>query len=60
MTSPLHKPFEVISVRSPEVACDGGSAVLGHPLVYLHIKPEAGEITCPYCSRTFILEQKVA
>ncbi len=52
--------FEVVSVRSTEVACDGGSSALGHPLVYLHIKPETGEIACPYCSRTFRLDSRAA
>jgi len=60
MTNSAAAHFEIVSVRSPEVACDGGSAALGHPLVYLHIKPEKGEISCPYCSRTFRLEQKAA
>ena len=50
------KAFETISVASLDVACDGGGGALGHPKVYLHIDPEHGRITCPYCSRTFILK----
>jgi len=49
------QPFEVIEVNSLEVSCDGG--MLGHPKVYLHIDPDAGNITCPYCSRQYMLRQ---
>ena len=48
-------PFEIIDAHSLEVACDGGGGALGHPKVYLHIDQEKGEITCPYCSRTYVL-----
>lgn len=41
-------------VDHTEVSCDGGTQ--GHPKVYLHIERETGEVTCPYCSRTFILK----
>jgi uncharacterized Zn-finger protein len=51
------KPFEVIPVSSLEVACDGGGGPLGHPRVFLHIDPDAGQATCPYCSRTYVLKQ---
>ncbi len=47
--------FDVIEVQSLEVACDGGGGPLGHPRVYLHIDQDKGEITCPYCSRTYVL-----
>lgn len=52
----MNKP-EKFSVSSPEVVCDGGGGSLGHPKVYLHINPEIGEIICPYCSRTYVLQQ---
>jgi uncharacterized Zn-finger protein len=52
-------PFEIIEVTSLEVACDGGpenqKLGLGHPKVYLHIDADKGEITCPYCSRQYVL-----
>lgn len=48
--------FEVIEVSSLEVACDGGGGPLGHPRVFLHIDQDAGEITCPYCSRQYVLK----
>jgi uncharacterized Zn-finger protein len=47
---------EIIPVSSLEVACDGGGGPLGHPRVFLHINPDAGMITCPYCSRTYELK----
>lgn len=50
------KPFEVIEVNALEVACDGGGGALGHPRVFLHIDQDKGEITCPYCSRTYVLK----
>jgi len=45
---------ETIIVEKPSVNCDGGGGALGHPKVYLAIG-EAGEIVCPYCSRTYKL-----
>lgn len=50
------KPFEVIEVPSLEIACDGGGGPLGHPRVFLHIERENGRITCPYCSRTYVMK----
>ena len=45
---------EVYEVDGHEVACDGDGGALGHPRVYLHIDPTSGNVTCPYCSRTYI------
>ena len=50
------EPFEVIEVSSLEATCDGGGGPLGHPRVFLHIDQDKGEITCPYCSRTYVLK----
>lgn len=50
------KPFEVIELQSLEVACDGGGGALGHPRVFLHIDQDHGFITCPYCSRKYVLK----
>jgi len=50
------EPFETIEVSSLEVACDGGGGALGHPRVFLHIDQEAGDVTCPYCSRRYVLK----
>jgi uncharacterized Zn-finger protein len=50
--------FETVKVKTRKVSCDGtkadGNKGLGHPKIYLHIT--ANEITCPYCSRKFVLE----
>jgi len=54
------KPFEVIHVQSHSVACDGGGGALGHPKVYLHIDHEKGSITCPYCSRMYVMRLSAA
>ena len=48
--------FEKISVNSRDVACDGAGGALGHPKVYLQIDNEKGYISCPYCSRTYVLK----
>jgi uncharacterized Zn-finger protein len=50
--------FEVVKVSEKEVSCDGGKGALGHPKVYLHIKPKEDEIVCPYCSKKFIYTGK--
>ena len=52
------KPFELIETDYLEVCCEGGGGPLGHPRVYLHIDQDAGQITCPYCSRTYVLRQR--
>ncbi len=49
------KAFEIVEVQSLEVFCDGGGGAVGHPRVYLHIDQDAGQVTCPYCSRTYVL-----
>ena len=52
------EPFEVIAVDTVKVICDGGSEILGHPRVYLHIDMNTGEIECPYCSCLYVLKDK--
>lgn len=46
---------DTIEVTTNDVACDGGSGALGHPRVWLHIKPETRDVVCPYCSRHYVL-----
>jgi uncharacterized Zn-finger protein len=47
-------PFETITIDTWVAACDGGgSAVAGHPKVYLNLSG-AGKVECPYCSRLFV------
>ncbi len=48
---------ETIKVETGAVNCDGGGGALGHPRVYLQIKPEVGAIECPYCSRHYVLSE---
>jgi uncharacterized Zn-finger protein len=48
-------PHEVIEVTKREVACDGGSAALGHPRVFLDMGHD-DYIDCPYCGRRFTLK----
>jgi uncharacterized Zn-finger protein len=47
-------PTEILHVKTRAVSCDGGDGAYGHPKVYLRIVET--QITCPYCSRLFILE----
>lgn len=49
--------FETLTVHDEEIACDGGNGALGHPRVFLHIDRELGRVTCPYCSREYVLEE---
>ena len=51
------KDFEVIETENKTVACDGGKGALGHPRVYLTIKPDSDNVVCPYCSRKFVLKK---
>ncbi len=46
---------EIIHVDDRTVACDGGGGALGHPRVFLHIEGES--VTCPYCSRLYVLNE---
>jgi uncharacterized Zn-finger protein len=48
-------PSETIYVDDRTVACDGGDGALGHPRVFLRI--EDREVTCPYCSRHYVLNE---
>jgi uncharacterized Zn-finger protein len=50
------EPFEVITVDTDRVACDGGGGALGHPKVYLNLGKE-GRVECPYCSRLYVLRE---
>jgi len=50
------EPFEVITVDTDRVACDGGGGPLGHPKVYLNLGKE-GRVECPYCSRLYVLRE---
>ena len=48
-----------ILTKSTHVSCDGSEGALGHPKIYLEISPHSdGTITCPYCSKKFVLQEK--
>ena len=47
---------ELQEVSSSRVTCDGGSGTLGQPKIYLDMGQET-EITCPYCSKLFVLDK---
>ena len=53
----MAEPVETIKVDTTHVNCDGGGGALGHPHVYLQIKPEVGQIDCPYCGRRYLLDK---
>jgi uncharacterized Zn-finger protein len=53
------EPFEVITVDTDRVACDGGGGALGHPKIYLNLGSE-GHVECPYCSRLYKLAEGAA
>ena len=48
-----------IHTKSSSVQCNGGEGSDNHPLVYLEIRKDVGKISCPYCSKTFVLEPLV-
>jgi len=54
------EPIEMTEVEQTAVNCDGGDSALGHPRIYLHIKPEVGHIECPYCGLQYVIKSKSA
>ena len=48
--------FETVEIKGRSTACDGGKGALGHPKVYLKMRPEESSIICPYCSKNFVLK----
>lgn len=52
--------FETIHATSSEVVCDGGKGPEGHPRVFLYIDRAKGDVTCPYCSRNYVLDGAAA
>jgi uncharacterized Zn-finger protein len=53
MDAAENTPEQITHVQTRTVSCDGGEGAYGHPKVYLRIVDK--QITCPYCSRRFIL-----
>jgi uncharacterized Zn-finger protein len=56
----MTEPVETIKTTTAHVACDGGGGSLGHPRVFLQIKPQVGHIDCPYCGRRYVLDATAA
>lgn len=54
--TPTFPVTETVETETAEVACDGIGTALGHPRVFLHIKPGETDVVCPYCSRRFVLK----
>jgi uncharacterized Zn-finger protein len=52
----MAEPVETIKTPTAAVSCDGGGGALGHPRIFLQIKPQAGRIDCPYCGRRYVLD----
>lgn len=50
------EPVEIVEVSKSKVACEGESAALGHPRVFLNMGDKS-EIDCPYCGRRFKLKE---
>ena len=46
--------MEKVYTSKERVACNGGDYE-GHPTVYLETAKK-GMVTCPYCSKTYILD----
>jgi uncharacterized Zn-finger protein len=46
---------EEVYSTTTHVKCQGKSFPEDHPVVYLEIDSEIKSITCPYCSKKFIL-----
>ena len=52
----MAEAIETQETENTAVVCDGGGGALGHPRVYLNIKPDLGYIDCPYCAKRFVLK----
>jgi uncharacterized Zn-finger protein len=51
-------PVQRIEVTTRNVPCDGevGVGDLGHPRIWMRIALDQREVTCPYCSITYVLK----
>ncbi len=50
------KPYEIVEISEHSTICNGDGGALGHPKVYLHLDGSTHSVTCPYCSRMFVLK----
>ena len=44
-------------VTAWRVSCDGGSAALGHPRVWLSIPQDTGWVECGYCDKRYVIDR---
>lgn len=51
---------ETIHSNKEQVSCSGKEYPFDHPVVYLEIDKEKGQIECPYCSKHFVLKKTKA
>lgn len=51
-------PDQRIEIESRVHPCDGeiGVGGLGHPRVWLRMPADGDQVTCPYCSITYVLK----
>ena len=59
----------IIFTNKKEVMCDGSNnfetigdskkSTLGHPKIYLKIADNEKQITCPYCSKIWLLKESI-
>ena len=56
-TTKVNKSDDTVHIDSLEVQCEGPSAALGHPRIYLNLGKK-NEIDCPYCGKKFIRNKK--
>ena len=49
---------EVEEIFTEKISCTGDTenGISGHPLIWLRVPKEKGEITCPYCEKKFVLK----
>ena len=57
---PAHAPQTAQVTAERVVACNGGGGALGHPKVFLTFHPGATQLSCPYCSQVYVLDQNAA
>lgn len=50
------KSCKIEKTKSLSVFCIGQELPYDHPRIYLVVNPETKKVTCPYCSKKFLLE----
>jgi len=55
-TNMIRESKEKIHTLSKHVSCNGLEAPYDHPMIYLEIALNEGNVECPYCSKVFVLD----